>query len=226
MLLEFKFWFASLVFWLFGWSPEKDYEKKRDEIKMLDKCLIIGEPHTHILDIFIMIFMFWYYKLENLRFFITSKHMDPVVRILLKSLGGITVNRGQKNGLVDEIVKEINKKDKIFLQIGPSGKRAKTDKWRSGFYHIANNSGIPLLCGYIDSNTKTFGIERPFKLTGNYKLDMDKIRGIYKGKDGLNKKNNSVICIKEEETENRNEDEISDNDSNLRNRNNTTRITI
>ena len=80
--------------------------------------------------------------------------MYPIVRILLNSLGAITVNRGQKNGLVDEIVKEINKKDKIFLQIGPSGKRAKTDKWRSGFYHIANNSGIPLVCGYIDSNTK------------------------------------------------------------------------
>ena len=167
MFLEIKYLFASFIFWILGWNSEKDYEKKEKEFKTLNKCLIIGEPHTSRLDFFMMIFMFWYYKIENRRFFINSKHMYPFLSIILDALGAITVKANNKNGLVDEIVNEINRREKIFLQIGPSGTRKKTDRWRSGFYHIAHNSNIPIICAYIDCKTKTFGIETPFKLTGN-----------------------------------------------------------
>jgi len=125
--------------------------------------------------------------------------MYPGVSILMNMVGAIPVNnKNKKNGLVETIVKEINKRDKITVQIGPSGTRKKTDTWKSGFYHIAYNSDIPILCSYIDSETKTFGFSSPFKLTGNYKTDMDKIRIIYENKFGLNKYNNSTIVIKEE----------------------------
>ena len=50
--------------------------------------------------------------------------------------------------------------------------------WKSGFYHIAFNANIHIVCSYIDSKTKTLGIAYPFKLTGDVTNDMDKIRSI------------------------------------------------
>ena len=143
--------------------------------------------------------MAWYFQFEDLRFFITSKHMYPVISIFMNMVGAISVdNKKNKNGLVGAIVDEINNRDRISVQIGPSGTRERTDLWRSGFYHIATQADIPILCSYIDSETKTFGFVSPFKLTGNYKKDMDKIREIYKNKNGLNPENNSLVKIKEE----------------------------
>lgn len=219
MILEIKYWFAFFLTWLFGWKEDKDHQKELEYVKDIKKIMIIGEPHTHILDFFVMLFMSWYFKFENLRFFITSKHMYPGVSILMESLGAISVNnKKSKNGLVDVIVEEINNREKILVQIGPSGTREKTDKWRSGFYHIAYKSDIPILCSYIDSETKTFGFVSPFKLTGNYKQDMDKIRLIYKNKNGLNKNKNSTIMIKEELIKNESSFQNNTN-SELRHRN-------
>lgn len=199
MFLEIKYWFAYFMIWLSGWKEDKDHHIELESVKNIKKIMIIGEPHTHILDFFVMLFIFWYFKFENLKFFITSKYMYPGVSLFMNFVGAIWVeNKKSKNSLVDNIIDEINKREKITLQIGPSGTRKKTDKWRSGFYHIAHKSDIPILCFYIDSKTKTFGFVSPFKLTGNYKQDMDRIRLIYKDKNGLNKDNNSIIMIKEE----------------------------
>ena len=206
MLLEIKYWIASFFIWLSGWNEDKDHTEARNYAKEHKKIMIIGEPHTHILDFFIMLMMSWYFKFENLRFFITSKHMYPIISILFNMLGAISVDRKKnKNGLVDAIVEEINKREGISVQIGPSGTREKTDKWRSGFYHIALKSNIPILCSYVDCKTKTFGFAAPFRLTGDYKKDMDKIRDIYQNKHGLNPENVSLIRIKEEEENNKGE---------------------
>ena len=126
--------------------------------------------------------------------------MYPGVHLLFKYLLGdpIIVNTCGKNNLVNNIVNEIKNRDKIFLQIAPSGTRIKTDMWKSGFYHIAFNADIHIVCSYIDSKTKTLGIAYPFKLTGDVTNDMDKIRSIYENKYGLNKDYTSTIFIKEE----------------------------
>ena len=200
MLLEIKYWFACFLVWLLGWKEDKNHIQELESVKNIKKIMIIGEPHTHILDFFVMLFMSWYFKFENLRFFITSKHMYPIISILFNMLGAISVDiKTNKNGLVDAIVEEINRREGISVQIAPSGTRGKTDKWRSGFYHIALKSNIPILCSYVDCKTKTFGFVAPFRLTGDYKKDMDKIRDIYQNKHGLNPENVSLIRIKEEE---------------------------
>ena len=199
MLLYIKFLIANFFIWLSGWKADKDHKNELENTKKHNKIMIIGEPHTHILDFFVMLMMAWYFRFDNLRFFITSKHMYPGISFFMNMLGAITVdNKKDRNGLVDNIVTEIDKRDKISVQIGPSGTRDKTDRWRSGFYHIAIKSDIPILCSYIDSDTKTFGFVEPFKLTGDYTKDMDRIRSIYKNKKGLNPENNSLIKIKEE----------------------------
>jgi len=196
-LIYFKYLISKFIFWVLGWKNISNYNRVRKNINSNKKILVLGEPHTHILDFFLVKLIEWYYKVESVNFFITSKHMYPGISILLNYLGAIVV-KPKKSGLVDSCVEKIKKKDSIIVQIGPSGTRVKTDRWRSGFYHIALNSDIPIMCFFIDSRTKTFGSEEPFKLTGNYKKDMDKIRDIYNDKDGLDPKNNSLIRIKEE----------------------------
>lgn len=185
--------------WIIGWKFDNSLKK---DIEKLDKCLLIAEPHTHICDIFFLFLITWYFRWDHLKFLVTEKHIYPFLATFLNLVLGepiIVKNSIGKNGLVNQIVSEINKRDRIFLQICPSGTRKKTDKWKSWFYHIAYNSDIPILCFHIDIKTKTFSFTAPFKLTGNYKNDMDKIRLIYQNKDCLNINNVSKIFIAEEE---------------------------
>ena len=62
MLLEIKYWFACFLIWLSGWREDKNHKQEIDSSKNIKKIMIIGEPHTHILDFFVMLFMSWYFK--------------------------------------------------------------------------------------------------------------------------------------------------------------------
>ena len=53
-MLYLKFWIASFFIWLSGWKADKDHKIELENTKKHKKIIIIGEPHTHILDFFVM----------------------------------------------------------------------------------------------------------------------------------------------------------------------------
>jgi 1-acyl-sn-glycerol-3-phosphate acyltransferase len=200
MFIEFKYYIANFCLWLFGWKLDTFYNNYHlfdDKTKnSINKCIIISEPHTHFLDFFIMKALGWYLKI-NVTFMINSKFMIPGLSYILYFLGALPVNKKEK-GLTKSVVKEIQLREKIYLQLAPSGTRKKTDYWYSGFYYIALESNIPIVCTFIDCKTKTFGFSNPIYPTGNISGIMDEIREIYKDKTGFNENSNSTIILKEE----------------------------
>ena len=52
--------------------------------------------------------------------------------------------------------------------------------WRSGFYHIAHQANVPIVCGSLDFKTKQAHIGLSLLPTGDVKKDMDQIRQYYK----------------------------------------------
>ncbi len=106
--------------------------------------------------------------------------MGPIMRWL----GGIAVERSQANGLVQQIVTEYKRGDELVVAIPPEGTRSKSTRWRSGFYHVANESGVPIALGFLDFKRKVGGINGLFTPTGDYEKDLQEIQKAYQGIEG------------------------------------------
>ena len=91
--------------------------------------------------------------------------------------------------MVNETVRQYKKNNDLVVLIPPEGTRSKVEKWRSGFYHIANLAKVPILLGYVDASKKEAGFADFFTPTGDVDGDMKKIREFYAEKKGLRAEN-------------------------------------
>jgi 1-acyl-sn-glycerol-3-phosphate acyltransferase len=91
----------------------------------------------------------------------------------------------------------IQQKDRIVLVIAPEGTRKKTDQWKSGFYHIAVQAGLPIALGFLDYKRKRAGVGMILNPSGDIEADMQIIREFY-DKHGYGKypENASDVVIK------------------------------
>lgn len=97
-------------------------------------------------------------------------------------MGGIPVDRSQRNNLVNDLVRRYQRNEIHHLGISIEGTRGYTDKWHSGAYHTAVNASLPLLLGYIDFKKKEVGIGAEIEYTGNFEQDLVKVEAFYKDK--------------------------------------------
>jgi 1-acyl-sn-glycerol-3-phosphate acyltransferase len=70
--------------------------------------------------------------------------------------------------------------DYFVLALSPEGSRGKVAFWKSGFYHIASQSGVPIGLGYLDYDRKLCGLGMYITPSGNVNEDMNKIRAFYR----------------------------------------------
>jgi 1-acyl-sn-glycerol-3-phosphate acyltransferase len=53
--------------------------------------------------------------------------------------------------------------------------------WKTGFYHIANGAGVPIVLGFLDYQRKAGGILSVFHPTDDIQADMKVITARYEG---------------------------------------------
>jgi hypothetical protein len=75
--------------------------------------------------------------------------------------------------------------DEVVVLVPPEGTRSKVTKWKSGFYHIARNAGVPILMGYVDAENKQAGFADFYHPTADMEADLAKIMAFYADKKGL-----------------------------------------
>ncbi len=108
---------------------------------------------------------------------------------LMKWLGGIPINRAKSHNVVNQIVIQFKNNDKFVVLVPPEGTRRKVASWKTGFYHIANNAGVPILMGYVDAAKKEGGLADFFHPSGDLEKDMAEIRAFYATKKGIRAEN-------------------------------------
>ena len=117
----------------------------------------------------------------------------------MRWLGGIPVDRRARHGAVAQVVDHIDGSDSIMLAIAPAGTRAYRDSWKSGFYHMAAGSQVPIICGFLDFDRKVGGVGPSFIPSGDLKADMDRVRGFYENVGGLYPDMVSAIRLRDED---------------------------
>lgn len=171
--------FLALAYWRVSrWTY------RSDEVPSSGAGILLGVPHTSNWDFVLMLAIAWR---EGLRpKFLGKKElfrgpMGPVMR----ALGGIEVDRANPAGLVDDLVARLSAGERFYLVITPEGTRGKSAYWKSGFYRLAQTTGLPVTLGYVDRSTMTTGLGPTFCVSGDVAADMDRIREFYSGKTGV-----------------------------------------
>lgn len=102
----------------------------------------------------------------------------------MRRLGGIPVDRRASQSFVNQMAAQFERRDYFILAVAPEGTRMKADIWKSGFYHIAHRSGVPIGLGYLDYQRKLCGLTMFVIPSGNIVEDMNKIRAFYRDISG------------------------------------------
>ena len=148
------------------------------------KYVIIVAPHTSNWDFPLFIFVVSMLKLEPSVLIKHTVFWGPA-KWFFQYCGGIPVNRTRGGSLIDKIKKLYKERDKLALIITPEGTRSANPDWKLGFHHIARAADVPILMVYVDSTSRTVGIEGLFKPTTDINADMKEIKTFYDSKKGL-----------------------------------------
>ena len=168
---------STLLLKASGWRIEGEFPDTR-------KLVLIGAPHTSNWDFPLMLMVV--FKLGKDVHWMGKHTLFPKpFGGLMRWLGGIAIDRRQANNTVEQMVEEFNRRDELIVVIPPEGTRSKVERWKTGFYHIANGAGVPILLGFIDGERKVVGFKTLYQPSGDLENDLAEIQGYYQGIKGI-----------------------------------------
>ena len=144
--------------------------------------ITIAAPHTSNWDIIYALAAAILYDVKIYFSIKESWCRVPLIGSLILWFGAMPINRsGQGQGQV-QLIKafvERHKNERIFFLFTPEGTRGKVDKWKTGFYHVAQETGLPIFLAQVDYRTKVSGVFHTYQLTGNKEADIEAIQASY-----------------------------------------------
>ena len=180
------------AFWSLGpWQLETEPPPTRPTV-------LLGAPHTSNWDFVLMLAIAWRLDMQ-IRWMGKHSLFTGWRGPLMRALGGIAVDRGNPGQVVRDVVGDVRQGAIFGLVITPDGTRGPHTHWKSGFYRIARETGMPVTLGYVDRTTMTSGLGPTIELTGDVAADMDVVRAFYADKAGLRPEKRVEPRLREEE---------------------------
>jgi len=161
--------------------------------------ILVGAPHTSNWDWVAMLLLMWSGGVPP-RVLIKAEIMRTPLGPLLRANGGISLDRKNPGAVVRKLVAEARSGEPFLLIIAAEGTRKKVDYWKSGFYRIAKQSGLPISMGFIDGPSRTMGFGPSLVPTDDVVADMDVIRAFYADKQGVHPQLRTEPRLREEDS--------------------------
>ena len=150
------------------------------------KSVFIAAPHTSNWDLPYTLMLAFSLRLRVYWMGKQSLFRAPFGGVM-RWLGGIPVNREQSSNLVASSAQAMRAaKGPMQLIVPPEGTRGKTRHWKTGFYFIAQEAGVPIVLAFVDYGRKVGGLGPVFEPTGDLERDMADIKAFYAPIKGKN----------------------------------------
>jgi len=144
---------GKILYLLGGWKL-----KNKLDLNAIDKCVLVCAPHTSNWDFYYTVLAFWQMGIP-FKMFIKDAWTKPWYGFFIKKMGGIGIDRSQKNNMVDYAAEVLENHSRLYLLNTPEGTRGYAEKWKNGFYYIAKKANVPILLAFCDYKKKEAGIE-------------------------------------------------------------------
>lgn len=172
--------FSRITLRLTGWTVEGQLPDKAT------KSVLIAAPHTSNWDLPYTLMLAFSLRLRVYWMGKQSLFRAPFGGVM-RWLGGIPVNREQSSNLVASSAQAMRAaKGPMQLIVPPEGTRGKTRHWKTGFYYIAQEAGVPIVLAFVDYGRKVGGLGPVFEPTGDLERDMADIKAFYAPIKGKN----------------------------------------
>lgn len=168
------------VYWKFS-----RYHYVEPETPFEDAGIMVAAPHTSNWDFILMLGVAWLEGM-NLQVLVKQELFKGPLGWFLRAVGGIAVDRKNPGSLVEDLIARAKAGERFHLCITPEGTRSKVSNWKSGFYRLSMETGLPVTLAYNDRRDMSVGLGPTFYLTGDVSADMDKMRAFFDGKVGVN----------------------------------------
>lgn len=154
----------------------------------IKKCVIIVAPHTSWYDFFLGLLVRRILDLE-INFIAKRELFKPPFGWYFHWVGGAALDRTPNQNKVEAITRIFMKREIFRLALSPEGTRKKTERWKTGFYYIAQSANVPIINVAFDYGNKEVRISPPFYTTDDTEGDLKKILFFYEGVTGKKPEN-------------------------------------
>lgn len=146
------------------------------------KAMFIGAPHTSNRDGFVAAAVILALRLR-ITVMAKAELFKGPVGSFFRWAGVMPVYRSsaQRGGQVEQVVANFESSENIYIGIAPEGTRHASEKWKSGFYHMAVKAGVPILPFILDFGRKELRLTPVFHPTGDLEADMKVLMERYRG---------------------------------------------
>ncbi len=180
---------ARIVLRLIGWRVE--YVEPPGP-----RGIIIVYPHTSNWDFVIGLLAKWAIGLP-LRFVgkesLFRGFTGATLGRLMRLWGGRPVDRHHACGAVEQLAELMRSEPWFWLALSPEGTRRFQYHLRSGFYHLALATQVPVGLAFIDYGRKSVGVRDYVHMSGDVETDLQLLRSYYADTQGLHPRQAATI---------------------------------
>jgi len=170
---------SKRIFHLIGWRLVGRFPNE------IDHLILIVAPHTSNWDFPLGILVKFWLNIKATYYAKASLFKWPLGTVL-KSLGGRPVDRSKNQNIVSTAVQDFKNNKRHRILITPEGSRRGSDKFKSGFYYIALESGAGVLPITFDYERKEIRIMPLMYMRGDGPSEIEEFRDLFKGIKGKN----------------------------------------
>lgn len=179
---------AVLLLRAFGWRAVGDRPSE-------PRYVMVAAPHTSNWDGILLILLAMELRIEL--YWLGKKELFPrPIGGLMRWFGGVPVDRRSPSDLAEQVAQAYRESENLVVVIPPEATRARAERWKTGFYRIAQAADVPVGMGFVDFATKTGGVGELFRLQGRLtgdpkdfespgvQADLQHLRSFYEPKVG------------------------------------------
>jgi 1-acyl-sn-glycerol-3-phosphate acyltransferase len=169
-------WIGRTVMRLAGW-------RVTGELPRVPRFVAIVAPHTSNWDFVIGVFVMFALDLRLVWLGKDSLFRTPLGP-WLRAIGGRPVKRTASEGMVAEIAATLNAEPRFILALAPEGTRRPVEQWRTGYYRIAEATGVPILPVMFDWGRREIGLGLLLHPSGVMERDVAQLQRLYRSEMG------------------------------------------
>lgn len=163
-----------------------------------DRYVLIAAPHTSNWDFPLMLI---FAAAFDIKVTWMAKHslFFPPMGWIMRALGGMPITRHRNQNVVAAMVAAFDTAPQLVLVVPTEGTREKSEYWKSGFYHIARQAGVPIVPSFLDFGRKRGGFGPALATSGDVRSDMHNFRDFYRGMQGKFPSQFGPVRLREED---------------------------
>lgn len=146
--------------------------------------IVVGAPHTSNWDWVFSLLLAWSQG-RHPRIMVKQEFFKGPLAPVMRATGAVSIDRAHPAADIRALVDRIGDTEEFLLAIAAEGTRSRSDHWKSGFYRLSQQTGLPITLAFIDGPSRTVGAGPTFTPTGDLAADMDMVRAFYADKRGL-----------------------------------------